>query len=145
MSAGDGFHRCCCRWIYWCQAIITVAATGIGIGIASAEDKKQIPGEFRGIWGLGSTQCSAKDWRNVDNLIEIGSTEITYWESECRITSGSGLSDDLVTLKLKLNCSGEGEEWQVNQLWKRLVIDNAEFLITVTPATSQITTYRKCQ
>ena len=112
---------------------------------ALPQELRQIPTEFRGTWGWGAEECSAKDWRKRDTLHQIGGSGIEYWESECRVASLSRSTDDPDALSLRLNCSGEGEEWDLDEVWKRFEIGGAEYLIKVTLGRNEVRLYRFCR
>ena len=107
--------------------------------------QEQIPSEFRGIWGWGAEACSTKDWRNKDIFHQIRPSDIEYWESECRVANLSRSSDDSDALVLRLNCSGEGEEWEMNEIWKKFDIGGTQYLIKVTLNRNEVRLYRLCR
>lgn len=128
------------------MTVVLVAAIGIFSGTpASTQELQQIPTEFHGIWGWGAEECSAKDWRNKDTLHQIRESSIEYWESECRVARLSRPTDDPDALVLRLNCSGEGEEWQMDEVWKKLEIGGARYLIKVTLGRNEVRLYWFCR
>jgi hypothetical protein len=125
--------------------VVLPAAMGISIDPALAQQAQPIPTEYHGIWGWGAQECSAKDWRNRDTLHQIKESDIDYWESECRMSTLSRPTDDPEALVIRLKCSGEGEEWDMEEVWKRFDIGGARYLIKVTLGRNEVRLYRSCR
>src|SRR5262245_47059917 len=111
------------------RVVVLVTAIGVFSGTSAyAQQAQQIPTEFHGVWGWGAEVCSAKNWRDQDTLHQIRTSDIEFWESECRVATLSRSTDDPEALVLRLNCSGEGEEWDMDEVWKRFDIGRAQYL-----------------
>jgi hypothetical protein len=124
--------------------VMAVLAAMSGAAFAQSTPEPSIPGDFQGIWGLGAEACRAADWHSVDTLIRIGPDAITYWESECRPVGAVRRLQGGRVLKLEFTCTGEGETWEIAQLWGRLAAETGDYMVTVTPDTDQVLFYRRC-
>ena len=124
---------------------MAVLAAMSGGAFAQSAPEPAIPSDFHGIWGLGSEACRTTDWRSVDTLIRIGPDAITYWESECRPVGMVRRLQAGKVIKLEFTCTGEGETWEIAQLWGRLAAATGDYLVTVTPDTDQVLFYRRCE
>jgi hypothetical protein len=126
------------------MAIAALAAVAVP-SLAQSPPEASIPADFQGIWGLGAAACRTTDWRNVDTLVRIAADAITYWESECRPVGTVRRLRGGQSLRLEFTCAGEGETWEITQLWGRLQAGPDAFLVTVTPETDQVLFYRRCE
>ena len=131
----------------WAKSLLAVAALAAVAGPSWAQSAPEaaIPAEYHGIWGPGAAACRTTDWRNVDTLVRIAADAITYWESECRPVGSVRRLRGGQSLKLELSCAGEGETWEIAQLWGRLQAGADAYLVTVTPETDQVLFYRRCE
>jgi hypothetical protein len=130
---------------FGCKVAVVFTAMGITTATPTLSQEVQpIPTEFHGIWGWGAEECAVKNWRNQDTLHQIRGSDIEYWESECRVATLSRSVDDVDTLSLHLNCSGEGEAWQMDELWKKFEVGGAQYLIKVTLGRNEVRLYRSC-
>lgn len=123
-------------------AILSVTA---GIGLAQAQT---FPKEFLGEWIAHNDDepvtCApgAMDRMESDTIMKIEPRSTTQWESSCRLqafkmqnTAGS----------VRLLCHGEGERWQLNQLWSVRKIGEKPVLLIATPKDGFISVFQKCQ
>lgn len=111
----------------------------------AAEAGRNIPREFHGVWGSTATQCSAKDWRNLDTLHRISSNKVEWWEATCEVTQAVSRMEEKNTMEVQLACSGEGEEWTSGELWKLIEIERSKYLVTAIPGRGRIQIYRLCR
>ena len=130
----------------WGRPLMAVAALMAMANPSPAQSAPEatLPADYQGIWGLGPEACWTTDWRNVDTLVRIAADAITYWESECRPVGAIRRLRGGRTLKLELGCTGEGETWEIAQLWGRLQAGSDAYLVMVTPETDQVLFYRRC-
>jgi hypothetical protein len=123
---------------------VALIATLSSISSVAAQETSQIPTEFPGIWGWGTAQCSASDWRNVDVLHQITADRTEWWEATCDVVEVAR-QEGGDSIKVKLNCSGEGEEWIATEFWKPFMIESKKYLVTATVETDQLQIYRQCE
>ncbi len=123
-------------------AILFVTA---GIGLAQAQT---FPKEFLGEWIAHNDEepvaCTpgAMDRMESDTIMKIEPRSTTQWEPSCRLqafkmqnTAGS----------VRLICNGEGDRWQLNQLWAVRKISEKPVLLIATPKEGVISVFQKCQ
>jgi hypothetical protein len=111
----------------------------------AAEDGQSIPREFHGVWGSRATQCSVKDWRNLDTLHRISGNKVEWWEAACEVTQAIRPKEEKNTVEVQLTCSGEGEEWTSGELWKLIEIERSKYFVTAIPGRGRIQIYRSCR
>lgn len=123
-------------------AILSVTA---GAGLAQAQT---FPKEFLGEWIAHNDEeqavCTpgAMDRMESDTIMKIEPRSTTQWESSCRLQAFKMQNS---ASSVRLVCNGEGDRWQLNQLWAVRKIGEKPVLLIATPKDGLISVFHKCQ
>jgi|LauGreDrversion4_2_1035121.scaffolds.fasta_scaffold160006_2 hypothetical protein len=123
-------------------AILSATA---GVGLAQAQT---FPKEFLGEWIAHNDDepvtCTpgAMDRMESDAIMKIEPRSTTQWESSCRL---QGIKIQYGTGNVRLVCNGQGERWQVSELWAVRKIGDKPVLLTSTQKDGAIRVFQKCQ
>lgn len=127
----------------WTLALAFVASLS-----ATGAYAQQFPKEFQGEWIMQSddeaSMCKpgAFDRMESDTIMKVSTRDTSQYESSCSL---KGFKAQNFGASVRLSCSGEGNTWQVSEIWSIRKIGGRTLLITATPKDSRIAVLAKCE
>ena len=126
------------------KSLVAAVVTTLAVTLAAGARAADLPAEFSGFWiaaGASGNQCrkdDIKDEKNdiaIDRVMSVAPGTVTYYETNCKLTSVKPLrnlnSSDRteVNAQAELACSGEGSSWQATEIWHVETIDNKKVAV----------------
>jgi hypothetical protein len=108
---------------------------------------QQFPKDFQGEWiaeGDEPAVCKAGafDRMESDTIMKVSARDTAQIESSCQLKA---LKGQTFGASVRLSCSGEGNTWQVNEIWSVRKVAGRTLLITANPKDSRIGVMAKCE
>ncbi len=126
--------------------LIYAAAITIGF-FATPALAQQFPKDFQGEWiaeGDEPSICKpgAFDRMESDAIMKVTARDTTQIESSCQL---KGFKGQTFGANVRLSCSGEGNTWQVNDIWSVRKVAGRTLLITASAKDNRISVLAKCE
>jgi len=108
---------------------------------------QQFPKDFQGEWiadGDEPSVCKpgAFDRMESDAIMKVTARDTSQIESGCQLKAFKGQT---FGASVRLACSGEGNTWQVNEIWSVRKVAGRTLLITANAKDSRISVLAKCE
>ena len=116
--------------------------------VATGAFAQQFPKEFQGEWIVHSDddqnvcKLGAFDRMESDAIMKVTARDTAQIESSCSLKAFKGQT---FGASVRLSCSGEGNTWQVNEIWSVRKINGRTMLVTATPKDNRISVLSKCE
>ena len=114
--------------------------------LAAPAMAQQFPKDFQGEWiseGDEPSVCKvgAFDRMESDAIMKVTTRDTQQIESGCQLKAFKG---QVSGASVRLTCSGEGNTWQVNEIWSVRKVAGRTLLITANPKDNRIYVLAKC-
>ncbi len=131
------------------RVVGAVAGLAVLAGLSGAA-AQPLPEVFLGIWeGVEDNPAACRMDQPSDMRIRIDPKTIDLHETACRFLSVQPVypGEPSSPIRLALTCSGEGETWRANQLWRVQSVAGEPLLIRVQTDRKRetILIYRRCK
>lgn len=137
------------------RTLIVSAIVSVGFLTPATSFASNVPERFRGVWQVmesGEAVCKASDWDtdlHTDTHVRIEPGLVRYHESECRFRTIAKpqLQHDAGAIRITMSCEGEGEKWQLTEVWQSLDVLGRTMLAKTNVDKRYPSTilYQKCQ
>jgi hypothetical protein len=126
--------------------ILAAAALALPL-LAAPAMAQQFPKDFQGEWiadGDEPSVCKpgAFDRMESDAIMKVTARDTSQIESGCQLKAFKGQTFGAA---VRLSCSGEGNTWQVNEIWSVRKVAGRTLLITANAKENRISVLAKCE